>query len=158
MMNPLSMWSSSGIYTNLPYGYDAKFNGKLPDRPEKRISNRKGFDVYDYYEDYYYYDEDYIDNYNRNERIDLGIGDFSDVSILDNIRDIIWGSKKEKKTKFVKPRYRPRTRYHPLVLPEPAEEKSGFDSILATIRRAISNIGFFGFLLPGILAGEKVFN
>lgn len=157
-MNPLSMWSSSGIYTNLPYGYDGKFNGKLPDVPENIISSRKSFDIDDYYEDYYYYDDDYNDNYNRIEKIDLGQGDLSQVSILDNILDIILNRKpKKEKKKFSSPRYRPRVRYPPpLVLPQPAEEKSGLDSIFSTVRRAMSNIGFFGILLPGILAGNTI--
>ena len=36
-----------------------------------QTNQRKGIDIYDYYEDYYYNDEDHIDNYNRIERIDL---------------------------------------------------------------------------------------
>lgn len=42
-MNPLSIWSSSGIYTNLPYGYDTKFNGRIPEgKSENTIAERRG--------------------------------------------------------------------------------------------------------------------
>ena len=42
-MNPLSIWSSSGIYTNLPYGYDTKFNGRIPEgKSENTIADRRG--------------------------------------------------------------------------------------------------------------------
>ena len=80
------------------------------------------------------------------------------MSILDSILDIILNRKRPKKKeniniKFLKPRFRPKMKY-PLIIPEKAEEKTGgFDSILSSIGRAISNIGFFGILLPGILAG-----
>ena len=39
----MSIWSSSGIYTNLPYGYDSKFNGRIPEgKSEKTIADRRG--------------------------------------------------------------------------------------------------------------------
>ena len=78
------------------------------------------------------------------------------MSILDSILDIILNRKrpKQKDVKFLKPRFRPQMKY-PLIIPEKAEEKTGFDSILTSIGRAISNIGFFAILLPGILAGRK---
>ena len=37
------MWSSSGIYTNLPYGYDTKFTGRIPEgKSENTIAERRG--------------------------------------------------------------------------------------------------------------------
>ena len=42
MTNPLTMWNSCGIYTNLPYGYDQTFQGTLPKSEERSISERKG--------------------------------------------------------------------------------------------------------------------
>ena len=48
-MNPLSIWSSSGIYTNLPYGYDTKFNGRIPEgKSENTIADRRGKKKYKY--------------------------------------------------------------------------------------------------------------
>ena len=44
MTNPLTMWSSCGIYTNLPYGYEPGYKGRLPDESSRAISNRKGVD------------------------------------------------------------------------------------------------------------------
>ena len=45
-MNPLSIWSSSGIYTNLPYGYDSKFNGRIPEgKSENIIADRRGKNI-----------------------------------------------------------------------------------------------------------------
>ena len=39
----MSIWSSSGIYTNLPYGYDTKFNGRIPEgKSENTIAERRG--------------------------------------------------------------------------------------------------------------------
>ena len=81
------------------------------------------------------------------------------MSILDSILDIILNRKRPKKKeniniKFLKPRFRPKMKY-PLIIPEAEEKTGGFDSILSSIGRAISNIGFFGILLPGILAGRN---
>ena len=46
-----------------------------------QTNQRKGIDIYDYCEDYYYNDEDHIDNYNRIERIDL-LGKQADLFTL----------------------------------------------------------------------------
>ena len=42
MTNPLTMWSSCGIYTNLPYGYGAGYQGALPDKQSRAIADRRG--------------------------------------------------------------------------------------------------------------------
>ena len=42
MTNPLIMWSSCGIYTNLPYGYGAGYQGALPDKQSRAIADRRG--------------------------------------------------------------------------------------------------------------------
>lgn len=167
MTNPLTMWNSCGIYTNLPYGYDSSFQGTLPDgSSERKISDRKGYDYDDYYYYDYYYDED--DENDLYEKIDNFTGDESEVGILDSILDIVLNRKRKKSDNrplvvpgrnknrgFVRPRLPPI-----LVNKErdQVEEKSGlfdgfFDGITSAISRAVSNVGFFGILLPGILAG-----
>ena len=42
MTNPLTMWSSCGIYTHLPYGYGAGYQGALPDKQSRAIADRRG--------------------------------------------------------------------------------------------------------------------
>ena len=92
------------------------------------------------------------------------------MGILDSILDIVLNRKRKKSDNrplvvpgrnknsgFVRPRLPPIlvNKERDLV-----EEKSGlfdgfFDGITSAISRAVSNVGFFGILLPGILAGFK---
>ena len=171
MTNPLTMWNSCGIYTNLPYGYDPGFKGSIPGEGSQRaISDRQGYQQH--YEDdgdYYYYEYYYDDDNNDvlYDRIDPGDpAEFSDRGILDNILDIILNRKKKpvhdgrpiivpdrnRKRRFPLPQLPP---IPAIPSPEILEEKTSsiFDGIGNAIGRAVSNVGFFGVLLPGILAG-----
>lgn len=167
MTNPLTMWSSCGIYTNLPYGYEPGYKGRLPDESSRSISNRKGLEYDDYYYyDYYYDDEE--DVYDRVEdRVDTN-SEFSEASILDNVLDIVLNRKKNKPRPnviFQRPGLSQRPRLPPLVpdrikaFQEDIQEKSDgifsnlAENISGAIGRLVSSVGFFGILLPGILAG-----
>lgn len=167
MTNPLTMWSSCGIYTNLPYGYQSGYKGRLPDESSRTISDRKGQEYDDfYYYDYYYDDEE--DVYDRlDDRIDTN-SEFSEASILDNVLDIVLNRKKNKprtNVLFQRPGLSQRPRLTPLVpdrvkqFQEDIQEKSDgifanlAENISSAVSRLVSSVGFFGILLPGILAG-----
>ena len=122
------------------------------------------------YEDYYYYDYYYDDDvYDKIDRLDSSQGDLGETSILDSILDIIL-NRGQKKPRPEAPLLRPvRTRGRlrprlPLLpeLPDPGEvvEKADgvldgvFSSVSTAVTRAVTSLGFFGILLPGILAGE----
>ena len=130
-----------------------------------------GFDYDDYYYYDYYYDEDENGGlYDKIDKSDNFSGDNSEVGILDSILDIILNRKRKKsddKPLVVPGRNRNRGFLRPRLPPilvnkeqDVVEEKSGlfegfFDGITSAISRAVSNVGFFGILLPGILAGIK---
>ena len=179
MTNPLTMWSSCGIYTNLPYGYQSGFKGRLPDESSRTISDRKGVcricrfsekgcaalisgQEYDnfYYYDYYYDDEE--DFYDRlYDRVDTD-SEFSEASILDNVLDIVLNRKKNKPRPnviFQRPRLTPLVPERVKTFQEDIQEKSDgifgnlAENISSAVSRLVSSVGFFGILLPAILAG-----
>ena len=123
------------------------------------------------YDDYYYYDyyyDDEEDVYDRVEdRVDTN-SEFSEASILDNVLDIVLNRKKNKPRPnviFQRPGLSQRPRLPPLVpdrvkaFQEDIQEKSDgifsnlAENISGAIGRLVSSVGFFGILLPGILAG-----
>ena len=120
-----------------------------------------------YYYDYYYDDEE--DVYDRlDDRIDTTNSEFSESSILDNVLDIVLNRKKNKprtNVLFQRPGLSQRPRLTPLVpdrvkqFQEDIQEKSDgifanlAENISSAVSRLVSSVGFFGILLPGILAG-----
>ena len=125
------------------------------------------------YDDYYYYDYDYYDDMDdAYDRIDDGgvvsNSEFSESSILDNVLDIVLNRKKKRPRPSVI-RQRPQFSQRPILPPlvpdrvkkfqEDIQEKSdGIFSnlganISSAVSRLVSSVGFFGILLPGILAG-----
>ena len=146
MTNPLTMWSSCGIYTNLPYGYDSTFQGSLPGQESERsISERQGyqFDDDDYYYYEYYYDEDNdiydrIDNTDKPERsrgiinrfLDFILGRTEDDTDVDTRPMVV----PDKTRKFQLPRLPPLPSLPLINQPGVVEDKSGiFDGVVSAV-------------------------
>ena len=113
-----------------------------------------------YYYDYYYDDEE--DVYDRlYDRVDTN-SEFSEASILDNVLDIVLNRKKNNPRPdviFQRPRLTPLVPDRIKTIQADIQEKSDgifgslAENISSAVSRLVSSVGFFGILLPAILAG-----
>ena len=120
------------------------------------------YDEY-YYYDYYYEDDDDVRIANK---VDTN-SEFSEASILDNVLDIVLNRTKKPRPSvssqrpgvFQRPRLPPLVPNRVKAFKEDIQEKTDgifgnlAENVSNAVSRLVSSVGFFGILLPGILAG-----